>query len=82
MKDFFEAIQSLFEDVLFIPFDALRTLEASTWWGANTLNWLFIAITFVAFIYWMLQLKGFDDEKEERKDVKSHPFLGKNPELD
>lgn len=82
MKDFFEAIQSLFEDVLFLPFNALRTLETSTWWGANTLNWVFIAITFVALIYWMLQLKEFDDDKEERKDVKSHPFLGKNAELD
>ncbi|SEA49280.1 DUF6341 family protein [Psychroflexus halocasei] len=82
MKDFFEAIQSLFEDVLFLPFDALRTLEASTWWGANAINWLFILITAVAFVYWMMKLRDYDDTKEERKDVKAHPFLGKNAELD
>lgn len=82
MKDFFEAIQVLFEDALLLPFDALRTLEASTWWGANALNWLFIAITAVAFVYWMLKLRDYDDTKEERKDVKAHPFLGKNAELE
>ena len=56
MKDFLELIQSLFEDVLFLPFNALRELELSAWFAANGLNWIFMIIAAVAFVYWMLQL--------------------------
>jgi hypothetical protein len=44
MKAFFEAIQSLFVDFLFLPFDGFRALELKTWWGANIINWVFFAI--------------------------------------
>jgi len=80
MKDFFELIASLFEDVLFLPFDALRELELSSWFAANSLNWIFMIIGTVAFIYWMLQLKKFNDNNEEDRSVKAHGFLGKNAE--
>ncbi|MGO1584612.1 DUF6341 family protein [Mesonia sp.] len=78
MKDFFELIASLFEDVLFIPFDAIRELELSSWFAANGLNFIFILIGAVAFVYWMLQLKKFNDNNEEDRSVKAHVFLGKN----
>ncbi|SDR84895.1 hypothetical protein SAMN04487764_0840 [Gillisia sp. Hel1_33_143] len=64
MKDFFEGIAWLFENVLFIPLDALRTLQLDSWWLANIMNWIFMIIGAAAFIYWMLQLKKFDDEEK------------------
>lgn len=82
MKDFFEGIASLFEDVLFLPLDALRQLQDDSWWAANGLNFVFVLIVVVAFIYWMKQLKKFDDNNEEDRSVKAHSFLGKDAELD
>ncbi len=76
MKEFFEGIASLFEDVLFIPFDLLRDLELESWFLANFLNWIFIVIAFVAFVFWMLQLKKFNDANEEDRDPTAHSFLG------
>ncbi|MBP2833297.1 uracil phosphoribosyltransferase [Aquimarina sp. U1-2] len=75
MKDFFEAIESLFVDVLFAPFDTLRTLELDDWTAANIVNWLFMLIGFVAFLYWMKQLKTFNDNNEENRDPTAHSFL-------
>lgn len=75
MKDFFYAIQDLFVDFLFLPLDALRTLELENWWLANFASWLFIIIGIAAFVYWMLQLKSFNDNNEEDKSITSHPYL-------
>lgn len=75
MKDFFYAIQDLFVDVLFAPFDALRALELSNWWLANFMSWIFILIGMAAFVYWMLQLKGYNDNNEEDKSITSHSYL-------
>ena len=74
-KTFFEGIQSFTEDVLFVPFDALRALDVTNWWSSNMVSWIFIIIGFVAFIYWMKQLKTFNDNGEEDKSVTSHSFL-------
>lgn len=76
MKDFFEAIQWLFEEVLFYPLDALRELELESWFLANALNWIFLIVGFLAFFYWMKQLKGFNDRNEENRESTSHSFLG------
>lgn len=76
MKDFFEGIAWLFTEILFIPFDALRELQSDYWFLANFLNWIFIIICFAAFVYWMLQLKKFNDNDEEDRDPKAHSFLG------
>lgn len=81
MKDFLELIQTLFEDVLFIPFHTLRKLELENWFAANGLNWIFMLIAAVAFVYWMKQLKKFNDNNEENRDAKAHGFLGKNAEV-
>nr|WP_321234001.1 uracil phosphoribosyltransferase [uncultured Psychroserpens sp.] len=75
MKDFFYAIQDLFVDVLFAPFDALRALELENWWSANIISWIFIIIGMVAMVYWMLELKKFDNNNEEDKSVTSHSYL-------
>ena len=75
MKDFFYGIQDLFVDVLFAPFDSLRALELENWFAANGVNWLFMIIGFVAFVYWMGQLKKFNDNNEEDKSISSHSYL-------
>lgn len=75
MKDFFYAIQDLFVDVLFAPYDALRALELENWFLANTVSWLFVIIGFVAMVYWMLQLRIFDNNNEEDKSISSHSYL-------
>lgn len=75
MKDFFYAIQDLFVNVLFAPLDYLRALELESWWGANIVSWIFTLIGFVAFVYWMGQLKTFNDNGEEDKSITSHSYL-------
>ena len=75
MKEFFYAIQDLFVNVLFAPFDALRTLELESWFGANVISWLFLLIGLVAFVYWMRELKKFNDSGEEDKSISSHSYL-------
>ncbi|HNQ26614.1 MAG TPA: uracil phosphoribosyltransferase [Aquaticitalea sp.] len=75
MKDFFYAIQDLFVNILFAPLDALRALELENWWAANLVSWIFIVVGMVAFVYWMLQLKSFNDNKEEDKSITSHSYL-------
>ena len=75
MKDFFYAIQDLFVDVLFAPLDALRALELDSWFGANTISWIFMIIGFVAFVYWMKQLKTYNDNNEEEKSITAHDYL-------
>ena len=76
MKEIFEGIAWLFEEILFIPFNALRELELSSWFLANFMNWLFIIVGFAAFIFWMMQLKKFNDNNEEDRDPTAHSFLG------
>jgi hypothetical protein len=75
MKDFFYAIQDLFVDVLFAPYDALAKLELENWFAANIVSWLFVIVGFIAFVYWMIQLKGFNDNNEENKSITSHSYL-------
>ena len=75
MKDFFYAIQDLFVNKLFWLFDYLRELELENWFGANIMSWIFMAIGFVAFVYWMLELKKYNDNDEEDKSVSAHSYL-------
>ncbi|MCF6295151.1 MAG: uracil phosphoribosyltransferase [Flavobacteriaceae bacterium] len=75
MKDFFYAIQDLFVNVLFAPYDALRAIELDNWWVANIVSWVLIIIGIVAFVYWMFQLKKFEDNNEEDKSITSHSYL-------
>lgn len=75
MKEFFTAIQELFETVLFVPFNMLREIELDNWWFANIVTWIFLAILVVSVTYWMFQLKAFSDNNEEDKTISSHSFL-------
>lgn len=75
MKNFFSAIADLFVNVLLAPLDFLRDFELENWWGANFMSWIFILVAFSAFVYWMLQLKGFADNNEDDKSITSHPYL-------
>jgi len=73
MTSFFRGIETLFVDYLFTPYDILR--EMDNWWAANIVNWLLFIIGSVAFVYWMLQLKQFNDNNEEDKSISSHSYL-------
>ena len=73
MKSLFEGIADLFVNVLFAPFDFLRFVES--WTVSNTVNWLFMIIGSAAFVYWMLQLKSYNDNNEEDKSITSHSYL-------
>ena len=75
MKDFFNAIQDLFESVLFVPFNVLRETELENWWIANFVTWIFLVILVVCFAYWMRQLKAFSDNDEEDKSISPHSYL-------
>jgi len=75
MKDFFYAIQDLFVDVLFAPFDALRALELESWLGANIMSWVFLVIGFVAMLYWLRELRIIDNNNEEDKSITAHSYL-------
>jgi hypothetical protein len=75
MKAFFEGIQYLFVNILFAPLDFLRSLELSSWFAANTINWIFMIICAVAMVYWIKQLKIFEDNGEENQDTTAHSFF-------
>lgn len=75
MKAFFEGIQSLFVDFLFLPLDFLRRLELSSWFGANIINWIFMAICATAMVYWVKQLSLHQKNNEENQDTTAHSFL-------
>jgi hypothetical protein len=75
MKAIFEGIQYLFVDILFAPLDFLRSLELTSWFGANTINWLLMIVCAVAMVYWCKQLKLHKDNGEENQDTTAHSFL-------
>jgi hypothetical protein len=75
-RGFFEGIQSFFESVAFAPYNWLRSIETDNWWGANLVSWALIVIGLVAFVYWMGQLKKFEDSGEEDKSITAHKYLG------
>ena len=73
MTSFFYWIEDLFVNYLFLPYDTLR--EMSSWWGANSVNWIFMIIGLIAGLFWMKQLKLFNDNGEEDKSITSHSYL-------
>lgn len=75
MKDFFYAIEDLFVDYLFWPMDQLREIQLDNWWIANSISWILSIIGLVAFVYWMKQLKSYNDNNEEDKSVTAHSYL-------
>lgn len=70
--DFWQAIEYLFVEILFIPLDWLRNLQFESWWLANMVSWVFILTGAAAFIYWMVQLNGFREEEKENASHSAH----------
>ncbi len=56
-NNIFKAIGDFCTNVLFKPYDALRSMD--NWWLQSTISWIFIAIAFVAFFYWLGELKKY-----------------------
>ena len=77
MKAFFEGIDYLFVHILFAPLDFLRSLELKSWFGANTINWIFMIICTAAMIYWIKQLKVHKNNNEHNQDTTAHSFFDK-----
>ena len=75
MKAFFEGIQWLFENIIFIPHDYLRELELEHWFAANIINWIFMIICATAMVYWIKLLKLHKDNNEEYQDTTAHSFF-------
>tara|TARA_X000001036_G_scaffold391564_1_gene389885 strand:- start:4 stop:234 length:231 start_codon:yes stop_codon:yes gene_type:complete len=73
-KDLFEAIEFLFVEILFIPFDFIR-LDISSWFIQNGINFTFMVVISSALLYWTLELIKYDKKGEEKKDVTAHSFL-------
>ncbi len=75
MRSLWEAIQYLFVEIIFIPWDFFRELELSSWFGANIINWIFMIICTVATVYWIKQLRLHEESGEENQDTTAHSFL-------
>lgn len=75
MKSFFEAIQYLFEEVLFIPMNFFAKVELGNWWAANLVNWILMIICIIAMVYWLKQLQIFKKNGEDIQDTTAHSFL-------
>lgn len=73
MNAFFYAIEDLFVNGLFWPYDFFRFMES--WWTSNIVNWLFMITGVIAMVYWLMQLKNFNDNNEEDKSITSHSYL-------
>jgi len=56
-NNIFKAIGDFCTNVLFKPYDALRSMD--NWWLQSTISWIFIVITFIAFFYWLNELKKY-----------------------
>lgn len=56
-NNIFKVIGDFFTNVLFVPFDNIRFMD--NWWLQSTSSWIFIAITFVAFFYWLGELRKY-----------------------
>lgn len=74
MTSLFKGIEDLFVNVIFkYTMDPFRFMDS--WWLSNILNWGLALIGMVAFVYWMLELKKYDDKGEEDKSISSHSYL-------
>jgi len=78
MKELFEGIAYFFEEILMMPFNALRDLEQENWWLSNSISWLYIIILAAALFYWCKQLRIFEANDEEDHTQTAHSFLGKD----
>ena len=67
-SNIFRWVGTFFTEVLFLPFEWIRTQIATQelgWWISNTVNWLFLLVLLILFGYWMKQSKKFLNEGTE-----------------
>ena len=62
-NNIFRALGDFFTNVLFQPFEALRFMD--NWWIQTIPSWIFIAISCVAFLYWLGELRKYKQAGEE-----------------
>ena len=74
MKELFEAIEFLFVEILFFPFDFIR-LDITSWTFQNVINFSFIFIISAALVYWTLELVKYDKKEGKETEVTAHSFL-------
>lgn len=74
-RGLWEGIASLFENVLFVPLDAMRNLELDSWWAANFVSWIFLIITFIALFYWLRKLVEFNEPTENTYTFKEEDYF-------
>ena len=74
MKEFFEAIEFLFVEILFFPFDFIR-LDITSWIFQNAINFSFILVISAALVYWTLELVKYDKKEGKETEVTAHSFL-------
>ena len=74
VKEFFEAIEFLFVEILFFPFDFIR-LDITSWIFQNAINFSFIFIISAALVYWTLELVKYDKKEGKETEVTAHSFL-------
>jgi uncharacterized membrane protein len=56
-NNIFKAIGDFFTNVVFTPFNFLRSMD--NWWLQSTISWIFIVITFIAFFYWLGEIRKY-----------------------
>lgn len=56
-NNIFKAIGDFFTNVLFSPFNALRSMD--NWWLQSTISWIFIIITAIATVYWIGEIRKY-----------------------
>ncbi|MFD0761735.1 uracil phosphoribosyltransferase [Lutibacter aestuarii] len=56
-NNIFKAIGDFFTNVLFAPYNEIRFMD--NWWLQNTVSWIFIVITFIAFFYWLGEIRKY-----------------------
>lgn len=74
MKELFEAIEFLFVEILFFPFDFIR-LDITSWIFQNAINFSFILVISAALVYWTLELVKYDKMEGKETEVTAHSFL-------
>lgn len=62
-NNFFRALADFFTEILFVPYDAIRSIDG--WWASNLFNTILFCIAFGLFIFWMGQLQKFRKAKAD-----------------
>ena len=78
MKEFFEFIEFLFVDILFLPFDVIR-LDIANWFLQNAINFSFMLVISAALIYWTLELVKYDKNEGKKLKLQLTPFFSSKP---